>query len=74
MDIKPFPNKQAIRLKNYDYSSPGTYFVTICTENRKNLLSEMKDIIEMLYKKSVDEINYDIMKKEVINMIKKSLN
>jgi ATP-binding cassette subfamily B protein len=27
---------------------------------RKNLLSEMKDIIEMLYKKSVDEINYDI--------------
>ncbi len=27
---------------------------------RKNLLSEMKDIIEMLNKKSVDEINYDI--------------
>lgn len=42
MDIKPFPNKQAIRLKNYDYSSPGTYFVTICTENRKNLLSEIR--------------------------------
>lgn len=42
MDIKPFPNKQAIRLKDYDYSSPGTYFVTICTENRKNLLSEIR--------------------------------
>lgn len=41
MDIKPFPNKQAIRLKNYDYNSPGTYFITICTKNRKNFLSEM---------------------------------
>ncbi len=24
------------RLENYDYSSPGAYFVTICTEERKN--------------------------------------
>lgn len=42
MDIKPFPNKQAIRLKKYDYNSPGTYFITICTKNRKNLLSEIR--------------------------------
>jgi len=26
------------RLKTYDYSSPGAYFVTICTKERKNLL------------------------------------
>ena len=28
--------RKEIRLKNYDYSSPGAYFVTICTESRKN--------------------------------------
>ena len=33
---KEFPKRKDIRLKNYDYSSPGAYFVTICTENRKN--------------------------------------
>ena len=33
---KELRERKDIRLKNYDYSSPGTYFVTICTENRKN--------------------------------------
>ena len=33
---KELPKRKQIRLKNYDYSSPGAYFVTICTKNRKN--------------------------------------
>ena len=33
--------RKPIRLKNYDYSSPGAYFITICTHNRKELLSEI---------------------------------
>ena len=33
---KELPKRKDIRLKNYDYSSPGAYFVTICTENGKN--------------------------------------
>ena len=32
--IKTLPNRQSIRLKNYDYSIPGYYFITICTHNR----------------------------------------
>ncbi len=28
------------RLKNYDYSSPNAYFITICTKNRYPLLWE----------------------------------
>ncbi|SHJ86689.1 REP element-mobilizing transposase RayT [Geosporobacter subterraneus DSM 17957] len=32
------PRRKNLRLKNYDYSQPGYYFVTICTENRRNLL------------------------------------
>ena len=31
------------RLKNYDYSSAGAYFITICTNNRRCVLSQITD-------------------------------
>ena len=34
---KELPKRKDIRLKDYDYSSPGAYFITICTEKRENL-------------------------------------
>jgi putative transposase len=40
---KPLPNRQSIRLKNYDYSKPGYYFVTICVQNREYLFGEIKN-------------------------------
>ena len=36
-----YPKRKPTRLKNYDYSSPGAYFITICTHNREKLLSEI---------------------------------
>ena len=36
------PQRKQIRLKEYDYSQPGYYFVTICTQNRKCILSHIK--------------------------------
>ena len=33
---KKSPKRKVIRLKGYDYSQTGVYFVTICTEDRKN--------------------------------------
>ena len=39
-----FNNKYRIpsaRLKNYDYSSNGAYFITICTENRDHFFGEI---------------------------------
>ena len=30
-DLKPY------RLKNYDYSKPGNYYITVCTKEHKNL-------------------------------------
>jgi len=30
-----------MRLKNFDYSSTGAYFITICTHNRKCMLSQI---------------------------------
>lgn len=34
------PKRKSIRLKNYDYSTAGAYFVTICVQGRKRILSE----------------------------------
>ncbi len=35
------PKRKPTRLKGYDYSSPGAYFVTICTKDKKPLLSKI---------------------------------
>ena len=32
-----FQKRKQIRLTEYDYSTPNAYFITICTNNRKNL-------------------------------------
>ena len=36
---KDLPKRKDLRLKGFDYSKTGTYFLTICTQNRKNVLS-----------------------------------
>ena len=35
---KELPKRRSTRLKNFDYSSAGAYFLTLCTQNRKNIL------------------------------------
>ena len=35
------PKRKHPRLQNYDYSTTGAYFVTICTKNRRCLLSHI---------------------------------
>ena len=35
------PTRKHPRLKEYDYSSDGVYFVTICTQNKRHLLSQI---------------------------------
>ena len=35
------PNRKTTRLPGFDYSTEGAYFLTICTENRKCLLSHI---------------------------------
>ena len=41
---KNLPKRKNIRLKNYDYSEYGAYFITICTEKRRKILSKIADI------------------------------
>ena len=37
------PNRKPLRLKNYDYSAAGYYFVTLCVQDRKRLFEIEKD-------------------------------
>lgn len=39
------PQRKPTRLANFDYSSGGAYFITICTNNRANILSTIADKI-----------------------------
>ena len=41
---KELPKRKHPRLKKYDYSSAGAYFLTICTQNRKCLLSRIENL------------------------------
>ena len=34
-------HRKSIRLKDYDYSSEGLYFITICTQNREHLFGKI---------------------------------
>ena len=36
-------HRRSLRLKGYDYSHEGAYFITICTKNRECLLGEIKN-------------------------------
>ncbi len=38
---KELPSRKENRLRHFDYSEQGAYFITICTEARKNVLSEI---------------------------------
>ena len=35
------PVRKRNRLENYDYSQPGYYYVTVCTEGRKPILAQV---------------------------------
>ena len=39
--MNELPKRKQTRLKDYDYSQNGYYFITICTHNRHNLFGEI---------------------------------
>ena len=47
------PRRKNTRLQNVDYSEPGAYFVTICTKNRCNMLSNIVGAIHESPEKSI---------------------
>ncbi|MBQ8603404.1 MAG: transposase [Oscillospiraceae bacterium] len=45
------PQRKSIRLKDWDYSTAGMYFITICTKDRKNLFWKNADKNKTEYRK-----------------------
>jgi putative transposase len=41
-------HRRSLRLKGFDYSSPGAYFITICTQHRECLFGEIADGVMLL--------------------------
>ena len=39
--LQKIHNRKSIRLPEYDYSNPGAYFVTVCTQGRVNIFSNI---------------------------------
>ena len=35
------PQRKQLRLKHYDYSQPGYYFVTICSQDKLNIFGNI---------------------------------
>jgi len=46
-------HRRSIRLRGYDYSQPGAYFITICTHNRELLLEQepAKEMVRRYWEK-----------------------
>ncbi len=40
-EAEKLPQRKHPRLDNYDYSSAGLYFITICSHNRKCIFSRI---------------------------------
>ena len=41
-----FPTRKPTRLSNYDYSTPGFYFITICSHNKQLLFGAIKKAVD----------------------------
>ena len=74
------PERKQNRLENYDYSQNGAYFVTICTRDRKKILSAIVGddahivpkpygIIAEKYIRNVPEIEKYVIMPDHIHMI-----
>ena len=65
------PKRKPTRLKNFDYSTPGAYFITVCTQHKKCILSripvgaihESPAVKLTEYGKIVDKVINDIPKR-----------
>ena len=71
-------HRKSIRLKGYDYSKEGLYFITICTQNREHLFGEITvgagfsrpDTDTKIKLNNIGEI----IENEFLNLIKKYQN
>ena len=66
---KELIKRKPTRLKNFDYNSTGAYFITICTENRREILSRIVggDVLDA--PRSVELLPYGKTAEKYINQL-----
>ncbi len=65
------PKRKPTRLKDYDYSTPGTYFITICVKERKAVLSKIIVGASIARPKEIHLTQYGKIVETAINNIPK---
>ncbi len=64
-----YPKRKPTRLKGYDYSSPGAYFITICTKDRKCILSEISPTENLFFEPKNILLYYGSISEKYINRL-----
>jgi len=67
--MKELPMRKNIRLKDYDYSSAGYYFVTICVKDRANALGKVVECAAIIASVHVELSEYGHVVDKHINKI-----
>lgn len=63
-----FKERKRTRLKNYDYSTPGYYFITVCTKDKQKTLCNIVGT-GVLDGPKTEMLNYGLVaKKHIENM------
>ncbi len=63
------PQRKTIRLKEYDYSTPGAYFIIMCTKDKKPILNRIVGT-DVLGGPKVEMFNYgEIADEQIKTMI-----
>lgn len=73
------PQRKQIRLKEYDYSEAGYYFVTICTQNKKHILSKIINAETNQNEINIKPVGANCVRPQIVllpigNIIDKELN
>ncbi|MBR2975052.1 MAG: transposase [Clostridia bacterium] len=56
--MEKLPSRKLNRLADFDYSLPGTYFVTICAKERKNMFWQTEFFADFLHSAGFFEYGY----------------
>ena len=69
MDQKQFPKRKPTRLRDFDYNTGGAYFITICTEKRRNILSRIVGVDVLGDPINVELLRYGKIADRYINQL-----
>ncbi len=67
-------SRKHIRLKNFDYSSNGAYFITFCTDKRRQILSRIVGVDVLGDPKNVELLPYGIVADKYIKQMNEFYN